>query len=183
MRRGMLCQRNNKDSGGGYSNLWAQWGKAKCQRENPSNCQIPIFSLMPNHLILPEIGWVSYCMGWARYGSPNLNLGKHPFWGKWFLTYGASYCPKMLPIPSCIFPTFLELLSTLIHVFAVSCVFSPWLGSCFVNSQWLGSLLGIFVVVFLITQLGKMFLGCTMSGRRDPLFLGVVEFVLAMLGP
>ena len=40
-------------------------------------------------------------MGWARYGSPNLNWGKHPFLGKTILTYGAIYCPKMLPIPSC----------------------------------------------------------------------------------
>ena len=34
-------------------------------------------------------------------GVENSNLGKHPFLGKLFVTYGASYFPKMLPIPSC----------------------------------------------------------------------------------
>ena len=97
------------------------------------------------------------------------------------MTYGASYCPKMLPIPTCIH------IFCLHHVFGAPghshsrfynfLCFSPWLGSCFANSEWLGSLLGIFLVVFLITWLGKMFLGCTTSVRRDPQFLGVAEFV------
>ena len=35
-------------------NLWGQWGKSKFQREKPSNPQLPIFSFVPNHLILPK---------------------------------------------------------------------------------------------------------------------------------
>ena len=85
----------------GYSNLWGQWGKDKCQRENPSNCQLPFLSYSPNHLLLPEVGWVGYCMEWGRYGSPNSNGRSHLFLGNMILTYGASYCPKMFPIPSC----------------------------------------------------------------------------------
>ena len=52
-----------KDKEGEIFNLCGQWGKAKCQRENPSNPQVPILSFVPNHLILLEIGWVSYCNG------------------------------------------------------------------------------------------------------------------------
>ena len=29
--------------GVGIFNLWGQWGKSKCLRENPSNPQLPIF--------------------------------------------------------------------------------------------------------------------------------------------
>ena len=37
-------------------NFSGQWGKAKCEWENPSNSQLPFSSHSPNHLILPEIG-------------------------------------------------------------------------------------------------------------------------------
>ena len=125
----------------GVIQTFGPMGKDKCKRENPSNCQLPILSLMPNHLILPEIGWVSYCMGWARYGSPNLNLRKHPFLGKRFLTYGASYCPKMLPIPLGIhvFGIPHDFGSPGIHHshFLLWYSFFPGLGSGFSNSQWL----------------------------------------------
>ena len=45
-----------KDKEGEIFNLWGQWGKAKCQWENPSNNQLPFLSHSPNHLILPKIG-------------------------------------------------------------------------------------------------------------------------------
>ena len=31
-----------KDKEGEIFNLWGQWGKVKCQRENPLNPQLPI---------------------------------------------------------------------------------------------------------------------------------------------
>ena len=109
-------------------------------------------------------------------GVRNLNLGKHPFLGKRFLTYWASYFPKMLPIPSCIHVFLLS------HVFgAVGYspftflqfpVFSPWLGSCFPNIQSLGSLLGVFVVVSLITRLGKNIFGLHNELEKRPMIFG-----------
>ena len=49
---------------GGIFKPLVQCGKSKCQRENPSNCQLPFLSYSPNQLLLAEIGWVGYCMGW-----------------------------------------------------------------------------------------------------------------------
>ena len=133
-----------EDKGWGIFKPLIQWGKSKCQRENPSNSQLPSLSYSPNHLLLPEIGWVSYCMGWEMYGGQHSNWLEHPFLEKCVLTYEPSKCPFLLPIPSCI------------HIFGapghspwmfLQCSsFFPWLGSVFVNVQWLGSLLGIFVL-------------------------------------
>ena len=73
-----------KDKEGEIFNLWGQWGKAKCQWENPSNSQLPFLSHSPNHLIMLEIGWSSYCMGMGRVWACISNLGKTVFyfWGK-----------------------------------------------------------------------------------------------------
>ena len=41
------------------------WGKAKCQRENPSSCQPPFLSFMLSHLkLVKEV----ISLGWERYG-------------------------------------------------------------------------------------------------------------------
>ena len=45
-----------KEWGGKLFKPLGQWGKSKCQWENPSNNQLPFFSHSPNHLILQEIG-------------------------------------------------------------------------------------------------------------------------------
>ena len=87
-----------KIKGGGIFNLWGQWGKAKCQRENQWNSQPPFLSHSPNHLILAKIGWSSYCMGMGRVWAGNSNLGETHFWGKSILTFGASKHPKCMPI-------------------------------------------------------------------------------------
>jgi len=34
----------------------------------------------PNHLFLPECGWVSYCMEGEEYGQPNSNWAETHFW-------------------------------------------------------------------------------------------------------
>ena len=104
----------------------------------------------------------------SKFEFENLSFfGKHDFdlWVKLlpknvahFLMHSHGCVPHVFGAPGHSHSRFLQFLM----------LFSPWLGSCFANSQWLGSLLGVFVVVFLITWLGKMFLGCTMSGRRDP---------------
>ena len=66
---------------GGIFKPLGQWGKSKCQRENPSNCQLPIFSFVPNHLILPEIVWVSYCMRMGKVWESEIRIwGSIHFW-------------------------------------------------------------------------------------------------------
>ena len=47
----------------------------------------------------------------------------------------------------------------------------------------MGVRLHIFLHFFYFLQVGKLVFGLLVSGRRDPRNLGVVEFVLAMLGP
>ena len=69
-----------KDKEGGIFNLWGQWGKSKCQWDNPWNSQFPFLSHSSNHFILPEIGWSSYCMGMGRVWAWISNLGKTHFW-------------------------------------------------------------------------------------------------------
>ena len=72
---------------------------------------------------------VELVIAWDGKGmtAQNSNCRSHQFLENAIFTYGASYFPKMFPIPSCIhvfvFPAFLELLGTLIHIFAISCVF------------------------------------------------------------
>ena len=65
----------------------------------------------PNHLFLPECGWVSYCMEWEEYGQ-KFELGRDPFlknvlWLPW-----QGKCPKTYAILPCIhvFPFFLTIL-------------------------------------------------------------------------
>ena len=47
----------------------------------------------------------------------------------------------------------------------------------------LGVLLHVFMHSSYFLQAGKLIFGLPMSGRRDPRILGVVEFILATLGP
>ena len=82
---------------GGIFKPLGQWGKAKCQRENPSNCQLPFLSHLPNHLLLPKIGWVGYCMGWERCDNPNSNWRSHQFLGNMFWLLGQVKTQKFIP--------------------------------------------------------------------------------------
>ena len=95
-------------------------------------------------------------------------------------------------------------LSSLLHGLAVVSFPSPYsecdLGVAGVNGKEGTMILGFEEVVFspvrklgvllyislhfsYFLQAGKLFFGLPASGRRDPQILGVVEFVLAMLGP
>ena len=73
---------------GGYSNLWANGEKPNFKGRTHQNCQLPFLSYSPNHLLLPEIGWVGYCMGWARYENPNSNWISHQFLENMFWLLG-----------------------------------------------------------------------------------------------
>ena len=63
-------------------------GKSKCQWKNPLNCRLPFLSHSPNHLILPKIGWNSYCTRMERVWGGNSNLGKPIFGEKCFWLLG-----------------------------------------------------------------------------------------------
>ena len=97
-----------KDKGGIFKPL-SQWGKAKCQREDPSNCQLPILSFVPNHLFLPEIGWGSYCIGMGRVWT-NSNWAEHPFWKNMFWLNRQVRTQKFITHPLCI------------HILSSSCI-------------------------------------------------------------
>ena len=67
---------------GGVFKPLSQWGKAKCQRENPPRCQLPIFSSCGNHLFLPEVVELVNAWGWEEYGS-QIRIGQSThFWKK-----------------------------------------------------------------------------------------------------
>ena len=123
---------------GGYSNLWGQWGKPKCQWENPSNSQLPFLSHSPNHLILPEISWVGYCMEWAMYESPNSNWRSHQFLGNAFWLLGQAKTQKSRAfyhafMLACFPHHFFLHVSSLRHPKLLVCVFIPrfWLLASF----------------------------------------------------
>ena len=103
---------------------FSQWRKAKCQRENPSNCQLPFLSHSPNHLILPEIGWVSYCMRMGKVWKLEIRIwGSTHFWEKRFWLLRQVNTQKCMPI----------WLSTHVLHFL-----TQWkLGSCFPSRFWL----------------------------------------------
>ena len=86
---------------------------------------------------------------WEEYGK-NSNWAEHPFWKNVFWIPQQVKTQKCMPILPCIhvflFLTFLELLCILDSLFVQCSSFFPWLGSGFVNVQWLGSLLGVFML-------------------------------------
>ena len=123
--------------------------KAKCPWENPSNCQLPFLSFFPNHLFLPECGWVSYCVEWEECGQ-KFELGKEPIFEKCVLTSMARKMPKNVchfPMHPC-FPfssPFSFTLGILGSNWSFSCVFFiprfwllasffPWMGGRFCSA-------------------------------------------------
>ena len=118
-----------------------------------------------------RVGEKSYFLGMGKVWRSNSNLGNHPFLEKVFL---ASWASKCLEMPSqairhpCVFLPHAARVSwgILPHVFVFIFIF-PWLGIRFGSAQWLGSSLGIFVVVFLIVVAGKfcfvMFSECAVA--------------------
>ena len=96
-------------------------------------------------------------MGMGRVWE-KFELGRAPILEKCVLTSLASKNPKMYAHSS-MHPHFSlpRVFGTLLHspFTVLQCSsFFPWLGSGFVNVQWLGSLLGIFMIVSTFPQLG-----------------------------
>ena len=121
----------------------SHWGKTI------KTVNYPFLVFFPNHLFLPEVVDVVITWEWEEYGQ-QFELSRAPIFEKCFLTPGASKNPKTYA-HSTMDPRF-----SLPHVFGApghspftfqQCSsFFPWLGSGFVNVQWLGSLLGIFML-------------------------------------
>ena len=104
-------------------------GKSQMSMRKPIKLSTTFLVFFPNHLFLPECGWVSYCMEWEEYGKRNSNWAETHFWKTCFDFLGKEKCPKMYDILLCS------------HVFSFSSPFSFTLG-------FLGAA-GVFPVSFI----------------------------------
>ena len=182
---------------GGIFKPLGQWGKSKCQRENSSNCQLPFLSYSPNHLLMPKTSWVD--IAWDGQGmTVQIRIGEAISFGRRVLTPWASKNPKTSS-HSNMHTRFHVFLTILLHVRLLEasgtscvCIHSHfWLFTSFssgweiiflIISGWVSSPMTLlhFPIVF---QARNRFFVVPSSGRRDPRVLGVVESVLATLGP
>ena len=135
------------------------------------NCQLPFFSYSPNHLLLPEVGWVGYCMGWARYDSPNSNWRSHQFLRNAFWLLGKAKTQKRRPF--CHASTF----SCFPHHFSFT-----WALSGIQNFLCVKPFT-FLVVTSLCSGWEIIFLEIPSEWERRPMILGVIEPILAMIGP
>ena len=131
-------------------------GKIQMSKGNPQSGQLPFLSSCSQS---SKVGGGSYCFGMGEVWRSNSNLGSHPFLGKCFLSSWASKgfeIPSQVIIDPCIFLlTQLEIAGAFSLMFLLFSSFFPWLGIRLGNAQWLGSSLGVFVVVFLIARARK----------------------------
>ena len=89
-----------KDKEGGIFNLGGQWGKAKCQRENLWNSQLPFLSHSPNHLILPKMVEFVSAWGWGRVWQLEIRIEKViRFWKTFFWLVGQVNAWEGMPKP------------------------------------------------------------------------------------
>ena len=119
-------------------------------RGNPSKLSTTHFlSFSPIIYFCQKLVQVVIAWEWEEYGK-NSNWEEHPFWKNVFWLPWQVKTQKRMPILPCIlvflFLAFLELLVILHSHFWQCSSFFPWLGSGFVNIQWLGSVLGVFVL-------------------------------------
>ena len=136
-------------------------GKRQISKGEPIS-QLPFLSHSPNHLILPKIGWSSYCMGMGRVWARKLEFGENPFLGKNVFDFWGKKTPKMhahLAIHPR-FPFFLTILLHVgfLHVDEASCVHpSRWESfSSFLHAQ-------TFVLVLFSKWARKIYIFSTFS--------------------
>ena len=55
-------------------------GKSQMSVRKPMKLSTTFLFFFPNHLFLPECGWVSYCMEWEECGQRNSNWEETHFW-------------------------------------------------------------------------------------------------------
>ena len=108
-------------------------GKSQMSMREPIKLSTTFLVFFPNHLFLPECGWVSYCMEWEEYGQPNSNWAETHFWKTCSDFLGKENAQKRMPF--CHTSTFFIFLTILLHVGAFG---SSWSFSCVFHSRfWL----------------------------------------------
>ena len=117
-------------------------GKSQMSMRKPIKLSTAFLVFFPNHLFLPECGWVSYCMEWEEYGQ-KFELGRDPFLKNVFWLPWQEKCPKTYAILLCIhvfqfshvlgvagvFPVCLD------PTFWLLASFFPWIGGRFCNAR------------------------------------------------
>ena len=68
-------------------------GKSQMSMIEPIKLSTAFLVFFPNHLFLPECGWVSYYMEWEEYGK-KFELGRELIFEKCVLTFLARKIPK-----------------------------------------------------------------------------------------
>ena len=177
-----------KDKEGEIFNLWGKWGKAKCQRENPSNPQLPIFVFFPNHQILPECGWVSYYMEWEEYGE-KFQIGKKTHFLKTCSDFlGKENVQKHMPF--CYASTFFSFLTFWEQLeffpvfffprFWLLASFFPWMGGRFCSAgDWVVFLTFLELLVhFSIHVFGSSM--CFYHGCEEPFTFFTVSATIGL---
>ena len=106
-------------------------GKSQMSMREPIKLPTTFLVFFPNHLFLPECGWVSYCMEGEEYGQPNSNWAETHFWKTCSDFLGKKNAQKRMPF--CHAFTFFSFLTFLgaARVFPVSFIhdFGCWLHS------------------------------------------------------
>ena len=89
----------------GWRNIhtFGTMGKSQRSKGEPIKT-INYLSCLIHPIIYYFLKLVELVIAWDGQGmeAKNLNWRSHKFLGNMILTYGGSYCPKLLPIPSCI---------------------------------------------------------------------------------
>ena len=118
-------------------------GKSQMSMREPIKLSTTFLVFFPNHLFLPECGWVSYCMEWEEYGQPNSNWAETHFWKTCSDFLGKKNAQKRMPF--CYAFTFFSFP----HVLGAAGVFPvfffprfwllasffPWMGGRFCNAR------------------------------------------------
>ena len=122
-----------KDKGGVKYLTYGPMGKSQMSMRKPIKLSTAFLVFFPNHLFLPECGWISYCMEWEEYGQKNSNWAENHFLKNVFWLPWQGKCPKMYAIRPYIHVFIF--LTILLHVGAFG---SSWSFSCVFHSRfWL----------------------------------------------
>ena len=150
-------------------------------KRRPIKLSTTFLVFFPNHLFLPECGWVSYCMEWEEYGQKNSNWAEnHFFWKMCSDFLGKENAQKRMPF--CYASTFFSFSSRFgsswsfscffhFHVFWLLASFFPWMGGRFCSAgDWVVFLTFLELLVhfpFMFLEFSCVF---TMAGKSHSCF-------------
>ena len=72
-------------------------GKSQMSMRKPIKLSTTFLVFFPNHLFLPECGWVSYCMDGKSMGNQNSNWAENHFWKTCSDFLGKENAQKRMP--------------------------------------------------------------------------------------